>query len=390
MKKRKLLTRILVIILVIAMLAGSGFYLIYMISPASLNVYAASSKVSDDEAYKKLEDLKEMIELIQKNYKDNVTAKELVDAAYSGVFDALDQWSTYYATSEDEANFKQSLTKEQYAGVGLTITAKEALSVVSFVNPKGPCKAAGILRGDIITAVNGRKIKGMDIDKVSELLRGKAGTKVKISVLRGTESKDFTVVRANIAASHVDYYMIDNQPIGYIGIATFGDDCAIDFAAALRELKKLGAKSFIIDLRDNPGGYMDEALDCASLLLKSGDTIIRCYKKGKEVDRIVVPGNDKSKRDKVVLLVNNNSASAAEVFTAALKDNKAAKVVGETTYGKGVAQEIITLGDGSSFKLSTMYFTGPNRKAIDGVGIKPDYVVSGDDAQLAKAIELAK
>ncbi|MDO5441558.1 MAG: S41 family peptidase [Bacillota bacterium] len=381
MKKRNLASKILVIILVLAMIAGVASCLAYVIAPSSVNVYAANA-VSDEDAYKKLDKLKDIIKIIKENYKEEIAVEKLVNGAYEGVFGQLDDWSVYYASTVEQEAFTNTLTTQQYCGVGLTITAAGTDCIIDAVNPKGPCKPAGIKAGDIITAVDGKPVKGWSLDQISQALRGKEGTKVKISTTRKGVAYDYTIVRAMLETTDIDSYIIPDTSIGYIEIASFGEKCANDFTEAVAQLREDGATSFIFDLRNNPGGYMDQALNCAACILKPGDDLVYYYQNGKEIDHLHVVGEDDSPRDKVVILVNENSASAAEVFTAALKGNNNATVVGVNTYGKGVAQEIIDLEDGSSFKLSTLYFTGPKKLAIDGKGIKPDYIVYNNDGFL--------
>ena len=412
MKKTKWIARVLAIILALAMICGSAFYLIYIVAPASYNTYAL-----DAADVEKLYRLEEVIKMIENNYRDKLKGSELVDAAYQGVFDALDKWSVYYASKDDEAEFTNQLTGEKYAGVGMTIVDYEGQVYVCDLNTKGPAYGAGVQVGDIITAINGASIKKLTLDQVQAKLRGKAGTSLTVKLLRDGKTISVKLVRKELTVSSVRAKIFDSETgkeisdilnltskknlIGYIKIDEFDDGTARAFATELQILKSAGITKLIIDLRDNPGGYMNEALECVSNFLKKGTKLTSYIKQGKTI------GTEKSYQDgqykfNMVLLVDEASASASDAFAAIFKDYKLGKIVGENTFGKGVAQEIFRLSDGSSMKLSTCYFTTPKGKQIHEVGTKPDIEVVSEhdmtemailkleDLQLKKALEVLK
>ena len=413
--KRKWIVRILAILLVIAMVVGSAWYLIEIIAPAKVNVYAMSA---DDR--EKLDNLEDLFKLVKENYRDQVDDRMLIEGAYAGVLASLDPWSVYYSSSEEMEEFTSSLESEQYGGIGCTIVAKDGKIYVSDLNRVGPAYRYGLKIGDNIVAVDGVKFAGDDIDAAAKKMRGEAGTKVKITVIRQGKPLDFTFVRKVLNKSSVTttlYELSSGKALtsvaqidekkgnlaGVIHISQFDEGCAKEFEKQLILLEGIGVKKIVIDLRDNPGGYMDEALDCACCFLKQGDKLISYIHQGETIGSNFVQVGDEKKFD-VVILVNQESASASEAFTLIMKDYNLAKVVGVTTFGKGVAQEIFPLGDGSYIKLTTCYYAGPkNNTLIEGKGISPDVYATCDgkslteikilglaDTQLKKAIELLK
>ncbi len=411
--KSKWIVRILAIILAIAMIAGSAFYLIYVISPASLYTYAM-----DEQDIARLDALKLAIEQLELNYKDEVDVNKLIDDAYSAVFQNFDRWTTYYASNEEKDAFVDQLANSTYAGVGVTISVIDQRCYVTAVNASGPAFSAGIKPGDIIKTVGIKDVKGLTVDQVSNRLRGKEGSTVNIVVDRNGEELKFKVPRKTLSINNVYFRIYDpcaaaeieyvndlndrTDLVGYISISEFDEGTASHFLLTKTMLEAAGISKFIIDLRDNPGGYMNEALVCAESFLKNGDPMIYYIQQGKTVETIKSE-NYLAGKAKTIVLVNENSASASEAFAAVMQGSKAAKLVGKTTYGKGVAQEIFDLGNGSYVKMSTCYFVGPNKKAIDGVGVKPDYDIDSLDGrttyelltmqrdfQFDKALELLK
>ncbi len=373
-KEKKLLVRIMAILLAAAMIIGSGFYLVYLIADNGSVAYGLST---DEEAYEKLDRLKDVIKIIDKYYKDDVDLNKLVDAAYNGVFDSLDRWSVYYSSIDEEAAFTDSLENKEYSGVGLTIQEQSDGTVkVLTVNPNGGALSAGVKKGDIITAVNGKSVEGKSSSEVADLLKGVAGTKVKITVSRKTGTFTFEVERRKIQVTSVNYEMLDGG-IGYIQISNFNEGEGAEFRAAVEFVDSQGSNKLIIDLRDNAGGYTNEAMESLSAILRPNKTLVKYIAQGEELDKELLLGDENQSQEdyKIVVLVNENTASAAEIMAIAIKGNDAGKLVGVNTYGKGVAQQIISLTGVDSMKLSRFYFVGPNGETIDGTGIKPDYVV---------------
>lgn len=276
---------------------------------------------------------------------------------------------------------------------------KNGNSIVLSTIKDSPAEKAGVKAEDIITAVNGTSTLDMELEEVSNSVKGEEGTDVTITVYRDGEYLDFTMTRSQVKVYHVESKMLENN-IGYISLFTFDEGCSDEFEANMDELINQGATKVIFDLRYNTGGIVDEALDIIDLFVDKGDTtLIEMDGKGNET--VITSEKDKKYDVELVILTNEYTASSSEIVTGALVDNEVATTVGTTTYGKGVIQNVYSLSDGSVLKLTTTEYYTPNRNKINKVGIKPDYEVQLDennvtedgtifDNQLEKAKEILK
>ena len=276
---------------------------------------------------------------------------------------------------------------------------KNGNSIVLSTIKDSPAEKAGVKAEDIITAVNGTSTSDMELEEVSNSVKGEEGTDVTITVYRDGEYLDITMTRSQVKVYHVESKMLENN-IGYISLFTFDEGCSDEFEANMDELINQGATKIIFDLRYNTGGIVDEALDIIDLFVDKGDTtLIEMDGKGNET--VVTSEKDKKYDVELVILTNEYTASSSEIVTGALVDNEVATTVGTTSYGKGVIQNVYSLSDGSVLKLTTTEYYTPNRNKINKVGIKPDYEVQLDennvtedgtifDNQLEKAKEILK
>lgn len=276
---------------------------------------------------------------------------------------------------------------------------KNGNSIVLSTIKDSPAEKAGVKAEDIITAVNGTSTSDMELEEVSNSVKGEEGTDVTITVYRDGEYLDITMTRSQVKVYHVESKMLENN-IGYISLFTFDEGCSDEFEANMDELINQGATKIIFDLRYNTGGIVDEALDIIDLFVDKGDTtLIEMDGKGNET--VITSEKDKKYDVELVILTNEYTASSSEIVTGALVDNEVATTVGTTTYGKGVIQNVYSLSDGSVLKLTTTEYYTPNRNKINKVGIKPDYEVQLDennvtedgtifDNQLEKAKEILK
>ena len=254
---------------------------------------------------------------------------------------------------------------------------KNGNSIVLSTIKDSPAEKAGVKAEDIITAVNGTSTSDMELEEVSNSVKGEEGTDVTITVYRDGEYLDFTMTRSQVKVYHVESKMLENN-IGYISLFTFDEGCSDEFEANMDELINQGATKIIFDLRYNTGGIVDEALDIIDLFVDKGDTtLIEMDGKGNET--VVTSEKDKKYDVELVILTNEYTASSSEIVTGALVDNEVATTVGTTTYGKGVIQNVYSLSDGSVLKLTTTEYYTPNRNKINKVGIKPDYEVQLDE-----------
>ena len=327
------------------------------------------------EMNKDAEDLEQFIQYIQDNYKDEITYEKLVNGAYAGVIDSLgDPYSVYYESKAQSDEFMESVSGE-FSGVGVSVENYNGQCRVVAPVSGTPAEKAGVLSGDIIIKVDETDITSKTLGEAVALMRGEAGTKVSITVDRAGQTLTFQMVREAIKNISVNFEMLKDN-IGYIQITSFDNDTHVEFKIARISLVNKGAKAFIIDLRNNPGGLINPAADIANQLMDQGP-ITHFAQKGTIVETLSADGSAATKLP-IMLLVNQGSASASEILAGAFQDSKTATLVGTTTYGKGVAQQISTLANGATMKLSMYYFLTPNKNKIDHLGIKPDYTIENN------------
>ena len=386
-QRTKVLARILAIIVALAMILMSGYYLLLAFTDgsAAVFVYAAESPETIEKNLSKLDALRDVVRFIDENYADDVNVEDLTDAAYNGVFDALDQWSVYYKTEEEKDAFINQVTGN-YAGIGVTMTLDgEGRCVITQVNTLGPAYEAGVQAGMIIVKADGVSVAGKTLDEISSLVRGEPGTKVTLDLELEGAKKTLEIERRNIKAQTVTYAMLDGN-IGYIAISQFSGETWKEFRNAKINLIAEGMEALIVDIRGNGGGVMGDALNIASMLIPEGKPLVHYEQQGEIFESYHSTGGT-YKDVPLVVLIDGRTASASECLAAAVKDNGAGTLVGATTYGKGVAQELVSLDNGDSFKLTFCHFLTPNKQRIDKVGITPDVAVSNGANLTAAQIE---
>ncbi len=313
---------------------------------------------------------------IDQYYTGEVDETAIDDAAAAAMVQATgDRWSYYISAAQLKEH--ENSKNNSYVGVGITITAREdglGFDILQVVKNSG-AEDAGILPGDILTHVEGKPCFDEGLDGTSELIMGDQGTKVRVTVLRGGESLDFTLERRQLKVDVVEYQMLEEN-IGYIKIANFNARCADESVAAIEDLMQQGAKALIFDVRNNGGGYKDEMVRLLDHLLPEGPL----FRSEDYAGRVEVDESDPEFLDiPMAVLVNANSYSAAELFAAALQEYEAAVVVGEQTTGKGHFQVTHVMPDGSAVNLSIGKYTTPKGVNLDGVGLPPDIVVDISD-----------
>lgn len=375
--------------LVVVLFGSKAYRLVTGVQTVSSNV-----SVVNRDTTKKVQ----LIEQIMKTYYLNdVDESTMEEGMYKGIVESLgDPYSTYY--TKDELNSMLETSSGIYYGVGLYLAQDPETMIIKVVRPikDSPASEMGIQAEDILSEVDHESIVGEDVSEVVAKVKGKAGTKVILTMLRDGKPMDFEIERRSIEAETVDYEMKDNQ-IGYILISEFDDVTYTQFNAALAELTKQGMESLILDLRGNPGGNLDTVVDIAEQMLPEGMIV---YTEDKQGEREEYTSDGKHEFNKpLVVLVDENSASAAEILAGAIKDYGLGSLVGKTTFGKGIVQRIIPLDDGTAVKLTISKYYTPSGNNIHKIGIKPDvevdfdydaYEKDGTDNQLNKAIEVLK
>lgn len=321
--------------------------------------------------------LLELEALIETYYIDPVDKTKMEDAAADGMISGLgDRWS-YYIPAAQYASFVEQ-NNNAYVGIGITILAQEDNSAgfeIMEVIAGGPAEEAGILVGDIVVAANGQRTAGMDTTTMRDIVRGKEGTFVSITVLRQGEEITLDVERREVKTQVATSRMLTDT-VGLVTIVNFDARCAEESIAAIETLRGQGAQSILFDVRNNPGGYAHELVALLDYLLPEGDLFrTRDYSGRENVDT-----SDESFLDiPMAVLVNADSYSAAEFFAVALQEYGAAKVVGEQTSGKGYFQQTFRMSDGSAVALSTGKYFTPKGISLEGVGITPDVEVTVDE-----------
>lgn len=340
--------------------------------------------------------------IIDKYYLGDVDEEKLLQGAIKGYVSGLgDQYSEYY-TPEELADYKEE-TLGNFVGIGIYMVKDEEKNVIRVLTPikDSPAYEAGILPGDIIYKINDVTYTGDQMAEAAKNIKGDAGTKVKLELIRDTETISLEIERKTIKVNHVESSVVADN-IGYLKMSTFDEGCATEFKEKYDELKSKNIKSLIIDLRNNGGGIVDEATSIADLFTDKDATLLITVDKN-NTEEITKAKEAKYIDMPVIILTNSNTASASEILTGALKDNGIAKSVGTVTYGKGVIQNLLTLTDGSGIKITTNEYYTPNKSKINKVGITPDEQVelpteyankleipTENDTQLQKAIEMLK
>lgn len=345
--------------------------------------------------------LAEITSLIQNNYYQDVSQEQIEESVLHGAVLALGDPYSAYMNVEEKQSYNESL-EGAYVGIGvLTTFNSDWQAVIAQVYNNSPAQKAGLQKGDIFVAVDGQKINTTstkDLQEVTGKIRGEAGTSVEITIERNGQEMSFTVQREEVHITYVTSRMLANN-IGYIKIDEFSGSALEEYQQAVAQLQEQGMQAMILDLRDNPGGFVDYAVEIADELLPQATIISVRDKNGNEKQ---YTSDSKSMDFPMAVLVNQNSASASEILTVALKENQRAAIIGEKTYGKGIIQSHFNLSWGGYLKLTTASYYSPDGNAIHEVGVMPDIEVSlpeeiqndpslltdETDTQLQKAIEV--
>ena len=397
-KKRYKIYRMVMLIILVAFITFIITSIGFFIKGNSLNKYLAF--MTSDESQDISTTLDTYRAVIDKYYLGDVDEESLKEGAIQGYIEGLGDPYTEYISKEDMEDYMQD-TMGNFVGIGIYMVQDTETNQIMVLAPiKGsPAEKAGIRPGDYIVSVNGETCTAADMTAIATKIKGEEGSTVKLQILRGEETLDFEITRENVIVNPVEGEVLENN-IGYIEFSSFDENTAEDFKAKFEELQSKGITSLIIDLRNNGGGIVDEALQIAGYIADKDSVLLY------EVDK---ENNEKVEKNQtnpiinmpVIILTNENTASSSEILAGALKDLGKAKIVGTTTYGKGVIQQILTLPDGSGLKITTEKYLTPNRTEINEIGIEPDETVElpesvenilnverSQDTQLQKAIEM--
>lgn len=331
-------------------------------------------------------------EYLDDYYIGEIDKEKMIESAVKGYVEGLQDAYTEYLTKDEYDELIVSV-KGDYVGIGIYMTMDSNNNIVVLMPIEGsPAEKEGLETGDIILSINGESCSEMDLNIASTKIKGEENTTVDLEIQRGTDILNKTIERKTVEIADSRAEVLENN-IGYIELTVFDEGCAENIERYLRDFQNKGIKSVILDLRNNTGGIVSEAIELSELFVGKGNVIMRSYDK-KNQETVVTSSKEKMGDFELVILVNEHSASATEIVSAALQDNKAATIVGTTTFGKGVMQEILPIfNKTAALKITIEEFKTPNGNKINKVGITPDVEVELDstsnaDTQLQKAIEL--
>ena len=358
--------------------------LVVALSAASLALAANDTKTPPGDFYDEVSRLNKVLSEVNRKYVEDVNPTELTDAALNGIRDILDPHTTVF-TPKDYEGLKVSM-EGKFGGVGITISLRD--NVLTVISPLSgtPAFRLGIRAGDRIRKIDGKDTKGLSLDDAVSKLRGKIGTDVTVSIQREgvPDLMDFTITRAEIVVHAVPYYGMVTKDIGYIKLATFSDKTTSDVENAIRGLKKQGMKKLILDVRYNPGGLLNQAIEISELFLKQGNVIVSTLGRTQRTESRARRNGMIGPEVPMAVLVNQGSASAAEIVSGALQDWDRALVVGKTSFGKGSVQTIFPLDNqGNALKLTTAFYYLPFGRCIN----KPENGIKGLKLQEEEASE---
>lgn len=365
------------------------------------NVLSLFLKRNSKLDYKKIEEKTSVLQnIIDRYFLFDEDMTKVEDGIYAGMMNGLGDPYTVYYTKEEYKALNED-TEGKYSGIGAVVSQNSNTKIITIVKifDNSPANDAGLQVGDIIDKIDGEEVAGTDMDiLVKTKIRGEEGTSFKMTVLRGDERKEveLDLIRRSIEVETVAGKMLDNN-IGYIAVSQFDAVTSEQFKSNIESLQSQGMTKLIVDLRGNPGGLLDQVVDMLDYILPDGLVLYTEDKYGKR-EEYYSDGSHELKIPMVVL-VNENSASASEVFTATFRDFEWGTVVGKTTFGKGIVQNVLPLGDGTAVKITTQHYYPPSGYDLHKVGIKPDLEVdlnegakigTDSDNQLSAAIDILK
>ena len=341
---------------------------------------------SNNNLYEKIDLFGEVLENIKKDYVDDVDQGEMMNSAINGVLQSLDPYSAYM--SPELFKEMQTDTKGEFGGLGIEIGMESG--VVKVISPidDTPAAKAGIKAGDYIVKIGKEQVQGKSLLEAVKLMRGPVGTSIDLTIRRKNVKKplEFKIIRSIIEVKSVNSEIIGKEKnLGYIRLKSFNENSDKQFLKSVKEFeKKNEIKGYVFDLRNNPGGLLTQAINITDFFLDYGEIVSTRGRKVSETRKFFARKGDEIKGKPIVVLINNGSASASEIFAGALKDHKRAIILGENSYGKGSVQSIIPLKNGGGMRLTISKYYLPSGKSISEVGVTPDILVEeeGDDFKI--------
>lgn len=332
------------------------------------------------------------LHVVEQNFPGAVDKQDLLNGALEGIVKKLGDKHSIYLDGDDFQAFSDQ-TSGSYAGIGVYIGSSDEGTIVAGVMDDSPAAEAGVQRGDLIQAINGTSTKGMSLEDISKTIRGPVDTTVTLTLGRNGESQEMAITRRQIHMKTVGGQMIEGTDVGYIRVAIFSENTGEEFTRQYQELRKQGMKCMILDLRNNPGGIVDQAVAVASNFVPKDSVIVSFTSRSGEESEYKANGSGDT--IPLVVLINENSASASEIVSGAIQDLKLGPVIGTKSYGKGTVQGVYPIDSDDAIKLTVAKYRTASGREIDGVGIQPDIEVSlqpndPEDYQYEKALEVVQ
>ncbi len=380
------ISMIIIVTVLITFLITSVIFYNYYMKTDSGNIDALTKYITISDSTKSLEKKIEILKkYLENEYMGELDEEAMIETALKGYVAGLGDEYTEYLT-EDELEELMVSVNGNYVGIGIYMTQNTDEEIVVLLPIEGsPAEAAGLQTGDIIKKVNGTECKGLELTEVANMVKGEEGTTVNLEIEREEDTFSINIERKTVELKYIDSEVVADN-IGYIQMISFDEGCSSKFKEELEKLKAQNIKSLIIDLRDNGGGLVTEAIATSEIFVPLGNTILKSYDKdGNET--ATKSSNINTEKIKIVVLVNENSASATEIFTAAMQDNEVGTIIGTKTFGKGVMQEVQPLKIGGALKITIEEFKTPKGNKIHGVGITPDIEVDNEKKQIITSIE---
>ncbi len=395
--KAQRIYRIVMLVIIVALLSS---LLTAVVVTETLTSKTSIEKIAQGDGVTGIETTLAYIRtMLEDEYIGELDDKTMIETAIKGYVAGVgDEYTEYYTPDEMQEEYETAMGNYVGIGIYMIVNYEEGYIDVVDVMKDSPALEAGLKKDDRILKVDGEEITSENVEELANAIKGEEGTKVKLEVKREKEILEIEIERKRIEVSHINSEMLEDN-IGYIQVLDFDGGTSEEFRENYERLKEKGATSLIIDIRGNGGGVVDEAINMLEMICEKDSTLlIETDKNGKE--EIIKSEENPIINMPIVVLVNEYSASASEIFAGALKDNNKATIIGTKTYGKGVIQTLIRLSDGSGLKMTTEEYCTPNRDKINKIGIEPNIVVElpkdieeltqENDTQLKRAIEELK
>ena len=358
-------------------------YILIIITVILLNIFNIAYSKNIDKLYEKIDLLGEVLEKVQDEYVDEIDQAEVMDFAINGILQSLDPYSAYMNPKIFEE--MQTETSGEFGGLGIEVSMEGG--VVKVISPidDTPASRVGVKAGDYIVRINGEQVQGKTLMEAVNLMRGPVGSPIEITIRRKglKKAKIFTIIREIIEIKSVISKLIDNE-IGYLRLRAFNENSSNQLKGEISKLEKNNKLvGYILDLRNNPGGLLSQAVRISDFFLDDGEIVSTRGRKSRENRKFFAKKGDRIKGKPLIVLINNGSASASEIVAGALQDQKRAVLLGETTFGKGSVQSIIPLKNRGAIRLTISKYYLPSGKSISEVGVTPDIRVEEEDEEFS-------